>query len=170
MSAPEISSPSNRTSPSIRAPVIRSFIRLKQRSSVLLPQPEGPIRAVILLRGMSIVMSLSARDGPYQTERPRVESTIGSLGSRRCGGGGAGLDRRRVGAVQETLIDGLVTDAGVRDRVRADRGHCESPLTDNACTGCESRWRRRSSRARGRRRIRMPPAAMVWYFRSGSLA
>ena len=67
MSGVEISSPSNRISPSIRAPGIRSFIRLKQRSSVLLPQPEGPIRAVIWFRGMSIVMSLSASDVPYQT-------------------------------------------------------------------------------------------------------
>ena len=53
-------------------------MRLKQRSKVLLPQPDGPIRAVILLRGMSIVMSLSASAEPYQTERPRVESTTGS--------------------------------------------------------------------------------------------
>ena len=45
-------------------------MRLKQRSSVLLPQPDGPIRAVIWFRGMSIVISLSARDVPYQTERP----------------------------------------------------------------------------------------------------
>jgi hypothetical protein len=31
----------------MRAPGIRSFIRLKQRSNVLLPQPDGPIKAVI---------------------------------------------------------------------------------------------------------------------------
>ena len=79
MSAPAIDSPSNRTSPSIRAPLMRSFIRLKQRKSVLLPQPDGPINAVILLRGMSIVISLIARLDPYQTERHRVDSTTGSL-------------------------------------------------------------------------------------------
>ena len=66
----EIESPSNRTSPSIRAPVIRSFMRLKQRSSVLLPQPDGPIKAVILLRGMSIGDVLERQAEPYQTERP----------------------------------------------------------------------------------------------------
>ena len=53
-------------------------MRLKQRSSVLLPQPDGPISAVILFRGMSIVMSLRASAVPYQTERPRVVRTIGS--------------------------------------------------------------------------------------------
>ena len=74
--------------------MIRSFIRLKQRSSVLLPQPDGPIKAVILLRGMSIVMSLSARREPYQTERPRVESTIGSAGAERPAAGAAAAGRR----------------------------------------------------------------------------
>src|SRR5262249_29222225 len=83
MPGPEISSPSNRTSPSMRAPWIRSFIRLKQRIRVLLPQPEGPIRAVIWFRGMSMVMSRSARDGPYQTESPRVDRTIGSGATAR---------------------------------------------------------------------------------------
>jgi hypothetical protein len=29
---------------------IRSFIRLKQRMNVLLPQPEGPMKAVIACR------------------------------------------------------------------------------------------------------------------------
>jgi len=33
--------------PVTRAPGMRSFIRLKQRSTVLLPQPDGPIIAVI---------------------------------------------------------------------------------------------------------------------------
>ena len=35
----------------MRALSTRSFIRLKERSSVLLPQPDGPMRAVIRLRG-----------------------------------------------------------------------------------------------------------------------
>ena len=33
--------------PSTRAPGIRSFMRLRQRISVLLPQPDGPISAVM---------------------------------------------------------------------------------------------------------------------------
>ncbi|CSC38155.1 Uncharacterised protein [Vibrio cholerae] len=38
--------PCNFTSPSTRVPSTRSFIRLMQRKSVDLPQPEGPINAV----------------------------------------------------------------------------------------------------------------------------
>ena len=38
-----------------------SFIRLKQRMSVLLPQPEGPMIAVILRGRMSMLTSLRAR-------------------------------------------------------------------------------------------------------------
>ena len=53
----------------IRRPGIRSFIRLKQRRSVVLPQPEGPIKAVILFPGDVDADVLAARDNPYQTER-----------------------------------------------------------------------------------------------------
>ena len=35
------------TRPSTRAMGMRSFIRLKQRNTVVLPQPDGPIMAVI---------------------------------------------------------------------------------------------------------------------------
>ena len=38
-----------------------SFIRLKQRMSVLLPQPDGPMIAVIFVGRMSMVTSLRAR-------------------------------------------------------------------------------------------------------------
>ena len=38
---------------------IRSFIRFRQRKSVDLPQPEGPISAVTCCRGKSIEMSNS---------------------------------------------------------------------------------------------------------------
>ena len=33
--------------PSTRADSMRSFMRLKQRSTVVLPQPDGPMKAVI---------------------------------------------------------------------------------------------------------------------------
>src|SRR5262249_32576955 len=91
--------------------VIKSFIRLKQRSSVLLPQPDGPINAVILFRGISIVMSLSARLDPYHTERPTVESTTGSsagAGSGTAGAAVGGLGLTGSLRVSETLITGLV--------------------------------------------------------------
>src|SRR5271157_1250948 len=71
-------SPSRRTSPSIRALGTKSFIRLKHRIKVLLPQPEGPISAVILFRGMSIVMSFRAGEAPYQTQSLQVERTVRS--------------------------------------------------------------------------------------------
>ena len=38
----------------------RSFMRLKLRSRVLLPQPEGPMMAVIWLRGTSMLTLLTA--------------------------------------------------------------------------------------------------------------
>ena len=50
--------------PSRRVPVIRSFIRLIVRSSVDLPQPDGPISAVIWWVGTSIEMSFTARKLP----------------------------------------------------------------------------------------------------------
>ena len=52
--------PSKRIVPCMRALGIRSFIRLKQRSNVLLPQPEGPISAVTLRFGMSNEIASSA--------------------------------------------------------------------------------------------------------------
>ena len=39
-------------------------MRLKQRSSVDLPQPDGPMKAVMRFFGMSMVMSLMARNAP----------------------------------------------------------------------------------------------------------
>src|SRR4051812_15239245 len=72
-----MSTPSNVITPSIRNDGTRSFIRLKHRRSVLLPQPEGPIRAVILFRGISIETSRSAIAWPYQTESPWTDRTIG---------------------------------------------------------------------------------------------
>ena len=50
--------------PSTRVPGIRSFIRLIVRSSVDLPQPDGPISAVIWWVGTLIVMSFTARNAP----------------------------------------------------------------------------------------------------------
>ena len=41
-------------------------MRLRQRSSVDLPQPEGPMKAVTWCLGMDMEMSLSACFSPYQ--------------------------------------------------------------------------------------------------------
>ena len=43
-----MSSPSSSTEPSTRAPGITSCIRLRVRSTVDLPQPDGPMNAITL--------------------------------------------------------------------------------------------------------------------------
>ena len=48
------------------APGMKSFMRLKQRSRVDFPQPEGPMKAVTSLRAMFIVTLFIARDFPYE--------------------------------------------------------------------------------------------------------
>src|SRR6185312_839997 len=49
-------------------------MRLNTRSSVDLPQPDGPISAVTRFSGMSSAMSLTARKSPYQKSSPRAAS------------------------------------------------------------------------------------------------
>src|SRR3989449_3502380 len=58
--------PSSRMSPVRRVFGISSFNRFTERRKVLLPQPEGPIRAVTARRGMATVTSNSAWGAPYQ--------------------------------------------------------------------------------------------------------
>ena len=58
------SMPSMRTVPCARAPGIVSFIRLRQRRKVDLPQPDGPMRAVICRSSMSMDTSCSASRAP----------------------------------------------------------------------------------------------------------
>ena len=57
-------SPSIRISPSARCSGYSEYMRLKVRSSVDLPQPEGPMKAVTLRSGMSMVTFLSAWKPP----------------------------------------------------------------------------------------------------------
>src|SRR5215510_13330448 len=52
------------TCPSKRKPRTKSFRRLRQRKTVLLPQPDGPIKAVILPCSMGIWLSRTARNLP----------------------------------------------------------------------------------------------------------
>jgi hypothetical protein len=80
---------------------------------VLLPQPDGPIKAVILLRGISIVISLIARLDPYHTERVRVDRTIGPLmrddPAAESAANSSGSLEDRSARFSETLINGLLT-------------------------------------------------------------
>src|SRR5580765_7097133 len=55
-----------------------------QRRNVDLPQPDGPISAVIAFLWMSSVTPLSASAGPYDTARSLTENTV-SFGISRCG-------------------------------------------------------------------------------------
>ena len=50
--------------PSTRADSMRSFIRLKHRSKVVLPQPDGPMKAVISCLATVISTSRTARKVP----------------------------------------------------------------------------------------------------------
>src|SRR5260370_40272568 len=62
-------SPSSTTFPSARAPGISSWRRLRQRTSVDLPQPDGPISAVTWFGSTDSDMSSMASLLPYHAER-----------------------------------------------------------------------------------------------------
>ena len=70
---------------------IRSFMRLTERSSVLLPQPEGPISAVTLPRGTGRLMSKRACFSPYQRLKSLTSRTASS--ARTSGWTSAGMTR-----------------------------------------------------------------------------
>ncbi len=70
--------------PSTRQSGTRSFIRLKHRSRVDLPQPDGPIRAVTSLARIGMVTCLSAWTGPYQRSSPCVSMIISFAGVFGC--------------------------------------------------------------------------------------
>src|SRR5437899_120559 len=72
-----MSVPPIRILPATRTPSIRSFIRFRQRSSVDLPQPEGPMYAVTRCLATDIETSLRASLSPYQSETWSI-STIGA--------------------------------------------------------------------------------------------
>jgi hypothetical protein len=57
-------SPSSMISPSARCSGYSSYMRLKVRSSVDLPQPDGPMKAVTFFSGMSRLMPFSAWNLP----------------------------------------------------------------------------------------------------------
>src|SRR5438128_2439396 len=61
--------------PSVRAESIRSFRRLRQRSSVVLPQPLGPMNAVVRCGAMRTLTSNNACFGPYQKLRSLISMT-----------------------------------------------------------------------------------------------
>src|SRR2546421_1080643 len=78
-------SPSSRMSPAWRVCGISSFNRFTERKKVLLPQPDGPIRAVTARRGMATVTSNNAWVGPYQKLYVRTSRMGGGRSERRTG-------------------------------------------------------------------------------------
>src|SRR5262249_47877504 len=115
--------------------------RLKQRSRVLLPHPDGPISAVIRFRGISMVIAFSASAGPYQTESPRVDNTIGSAEAAETVVA-VGTATGRVAFMGSARAWGRFISLSVVP--------CPRTINDNVGSGCESRWPSRSSRAGGR--------------------
>src|ERR1043166_2958179 len=75
--------PRKRTSPSARAPATVSCIRLRQRSSVDLPHPDGPMIAVTSLVATANVTSRTTRAAAKYASRPAtsIAGTIGRDGS-----------------------------------------------------------------------------------------
>ncbi len=67
--------PSSRMSPVWRVRGMSSFSRLTERKNVVLPQPDGPIRAVTARRGIVKVRSKSACAAPYQKLYARTSMT-----------------------------------------------------------------------------------------------
>ena len=61
---PWMSVPAMRMAPVMRTPSIRSFIRLRQRRRLDLPQPEGPMKAVTRFFAMRIEIPLRAGLSP----------------------------------------------------------------------------------------------------------
>src|SRR5467141_1010385 len=65
---------SSRTSPSTLAPGVSSCMRFRQRSRVLLPQPDGPMTAVTVCAGNRSDTSRTARSCPNSAVRCAVSS------------------------------------------------------------------------------------------------
>src|SRR5205814_6879505 len=65
---------SNNTAPLKAAPGVNSCMRFRQRSSVLLPQPEGPMIAVTVCAGNRSDTSRTARCCPNSAVRCAVSS------------------------------------------------------------------------------------------------
>ena len=68
--------PSSSTRPSWRTLGTKSHMRLNVRSSVDLPQPDGPMKAVQRFLGMERSMPLRAWKSPYQRLRPRTSMRL----------------------------------------------------------------------------------------------
>ena len=98
--------------PSARAPRIISLMRFSVRRKVDLPQPEGPMRAVMPLSGISILMSCK-----------RLKRAIEKI--------------QRLDAISWSLAPLAAAFAG-RSRLRQIHGYCHS--FGNGKFGCHFHW------------------------------
>src|SRR5262245_22683202 len=89
-----MSVPPMRMDPVMRTPSMRSFIRLRQRSNVLLPHPDGPMYAVMRCLGTAIETSLSACLAPYQKLTPSISTMGVSITGSAPGRAGSALAGR----------------------------------------------------------------------------
>src|SRR6266496_4360081 len=80
-----MSSPSSSTLPVIQPPSDSSCMRFRQRRNVVLPHPDGPIRAVTVCAGKRIETSFTAARRRYSA----VRRTVSSRRRASAGGGGA---------------------------------------------------------------------------------
>src|SRR5215204_1698463 len=107
------------TSPSTRAIGIVSCIRLRHRSRVDFPQPEGPMIAVTSLARKSSDTSRTAFVAPKYAESARVRiASAGSLAGARAGA--------IIGAAARAADDASVmptADPGARRDAREDADH-----------------------------------------------
>src|SRR2546423_8893673 len=78
-------SPSRTTLPSARAPGISSWRRLRHRTRVDLPHPDGPISAVTWFGSTDSDMSSMARLLPYHAERFAISRVVPISDTPPCG-------------------------------------------------------------------------------------
>src|SRR6266536_334079 len=83
-----MSSVPSKTLPADRAPGTTSWMRFRQRTSVDLPQPDGPMMAVTALGSIPIETSAIACRVPYQALRSstRIASASGDVVARSVAG------------------------------------------------------------------------------------
>src|ERR1700742_1933220 len=81
-----MSRPPKRTSPSTRAPGAVSCMRLRQRSSVDLPQPDGPMIAVTCPGSTANDTSLTIRAAPKNasSDTAAIAALLGSTSTAGC--------------------------------------------------------------------------------------
>src|SRR6476469_10355511 len=119
-----MSSPSSSTSPASAADGTSSCMRLRMRRKVDLPQPDGPIRAVIPEAG--IVSDTRSRTWwlPNHAVMSRASRVAGPAGAASCGRAGAG----RVDCVMVVMPSSGVEAGGRQRAARLQIGWAGSAL------------------------------------------